>query len=260
MKDLKKVLDELLENKLNTKLKEQREMMIQDISAEFRQTIDKVKVHENRLDEIDNYSRINNVVVYGIPMTENEAPLEVTEKIGSVLGVPLPRVQVDIAHRLRSRNTNMPPPFIIKLLNRWKKEELMTAAKAIKPTAASFGGSNEVRIFVNEQLSPKNQLLFHHAKKLKKEYFVWGKNGVLWCRKRTEGAQPIRITDMDDIDYLEESKEANLNGVFYSQSQKRPRDGGSSTEMSPEGANPRYVKKAWRQTDLTGNGRQASRN
>lgn len=168
LEDLKKTLDKLLENKLETKLTAQREKMIQDISAKFRQTIDKVKEHERRLDNGDNYSSINNVVVYGIPKTDNENPLELAEKIGTVLGVPLPQVKVDIMHRLKSRNTKMPPPFIIKLLNCWKKEKLMTATKNIQPTAAGFRGSDNVGVFINEQLSPKKSTTVPLREKVKK--------------------------------------------------------------------------------------------
>lgn len=165
--------------------------------------------------------------------------------------------EIDIAHRLPSRNSSLPPPLIVKLLNRWKKEKLMSAAKIKMPTAAQFGGSSTTRIYVNEHLAPKTQQIFAYARrKLKEEYFVWARGGLVTCRRRVDGAQPIPISHLDDVDFISETKEDNMNGALFKQGGKRHR-GSSGDEGSPVGG-LRQFKKALRSSATSHSGSQVT--
>lgn len=237
--ELRKTLEDLLESKL----KEQREALVRDLGEELGKIQATVRELDTRMSAIESYTRRNNVVVHGVPVQEGEDPLVLTERLGELIGVPLNPADIDIAHRLPTRNPKLPPPFIIKIMHRWRKERVLRAAKEKKPTAESFGGDKKTRIFFNDHLTPRAQQLFSHARKLSKDYFVWVKNDTVLCRRRKQDAHPIVLLDKDDVDFVEESKEENLNGVLYKQPGKRGR-GSSSNECSPEIAGARPLKKA----------------
>lgn len=74
-------------------------------------------------------------MVQGIPFQENENPLEVAISAGELVRVNLCTNDIDIAHRLRSKNDKIPLPFIIKLVNWHKKIKMIAQARKLRPTA-----------------------------------------------------------------------------------------------------------------------------
>lgn len=159
---------------------------------------------ETHLDEQAAYSRRNNVVIHGIPIKENEKEMEVAKMIGELVGVSLKEEDIDAAHRLRSTQKNKnAPPFIIKLVSRFKRAELIKKAKEIKPTAERCGGDPRNKIFYADHLTKKNQEILYQAKKLWEKYYVWTKNGNVLCReKNTEGALVKRIKSVQEVGEL----------------------------------------------------------
>lgn len=242
MEELKKVLDKMLEEKLD-KLREQ---MVKEISCELQKVQEQVRELDQRMLELENYSRRNNVVFYGVPESEEEDSLVLAEKLGEALEVSLKPHEVDVAHRLRSRSGKHPQPLIVRIRCRWKKQKIMQAAKVKKPTADLLGGDKKVRIYANEHLAPRTQELLTYARKLKENYFVWSSNGQVLCRRRAEKAQPIPIRVKDDVDFVEESQEGNIEGAFFQRAAKRERES-MSAEGSPSSAQLlRPLKKALR--------------
>lgn len=248
MEDLRKELEGLLE----TKMEKLRSQIVKEIGDELVKIANNVKILEARVTECENYSRRNNVVFYGVPSLHQEDPLVTAEKLGDILGVSMKPSEVEIAHRLKSRNTKQPPPFIIRLVNRWKKDKILAAAKQKMPMADEFGGSKTVRIYANEHLSPQTQMLFAQARKLKENYFVWTKNGQVLVRKKVDKAQPMVITYEEDIEFISESQEANIEGSLYQRTQKRGRDCLSSESSPAAKMGMRELKKALR--TFRGNG------
>lgn len=135
IESLKKVLNETLEKNLNEKLK-----FVKEIHKDHNILRTKVAEVETRVKTLENYSRRNNVVIQGIPFQKEENPLEVAISAGELVGVNLDPRDIDIAHRFKSKNDKLPPPFIIKLVNRHKKIEIISQARRIKPTGEKMGG------------------------------------------------------------------------------------------------------------------------
>lgn len=187
---------------------------------------------EERATEQDRYSRKNNLIFHGIPVKAKEDALQVVEDMGKALGVQILPDHVDAAHRLPSRNEKLPPPFIIKFVNRWRKEKVLAAAKVRKPTAACMGGSKELKIFCNEHLAPKKQVLFTEARRMKEKYFVWCQGGDVLCRKKEDGARIQQIRRLEDIDALVGPKveDGNRNQLRWAQRPGRGAALASATE------------------------------
>ncbi len=82
---------------------------------------------------------------------------------------------MDVVHRLATRNSALPPPLIVKFINRWKRDQVESRRKEIKLMAEKLGGKNEVKMFANKHLTPHNQTIILHARKPRDRYFVWCK-------------------------------------------------------------------------------------
>lgn len=114
-------------------------------------------------------------MVHGIPIKVNqenqdqENPLVIAMEICKMVGVQAEVSDFDMAHRLpkgKNAKVETPPPFIMRLVSRFKKEEIMNKAKEIKPNAAASGGREEDRVFFNEHLTKRNQIIQKEAKRL----------------------------------------------------------------------------------------------
>ncbi len=55
-----------------------------------------------------------------------------------------------MAYRLPTRNKKGPSPFIIKFVNRWKRDAVMERVKRVKLSADKFGGKSNIKIFSND--------------------------------------------------------------------------------------------------------------
>lgn len=219
-------------------MEEQRNAIIRDLSDEFMNMKNKVCQNEHRIDDLDNYSRRNNVVFHGVPRIESENPIDLAVKLGAIVGVIIEPRDIDIAHRLPSKNTKLPPPFIIRFVNRWKREEVMEAAKIAKPTAECMGGGRDMKIYCNDHLTSKCQALLLYAKRLRPEYHVWTKRGAVMCRSKNEGALPEQITCNEDVDFLQQEK-SNTGGLRLSQKRSRESTGSGYSPTNDQYQTPK---------------------
>lgn len=111
---------------------------------------------------------------------------------------------IDKAHRLRSTQKNKNAlPFMIELVSRFKKTESIKQVKQIKPTAQSYDGNTQNKIFYTDHLTRRNQEILYEARKQGKKYFVWTKNGALMYREQNkEGTKANRIKSIREVEYF----------------------------------------------------------
>ena len=202
---------------------------LEDTLKENKELKSKIKVLESKLDDLSSYTRRNNIVVHGAPIQENEDPINLAVKVSDAVGVKLEEKDIDIAHRLPSRNNNFAPPFIIKLVNRFKKEEVMSNAKRKKIMAKEFNGEEKCQIFFNDHLTKKNQEILMKAKSLWADYFIWTKNGHVLGRAK-EGGRIFQIKLVEEIDYWKNT--GNGSNQSTNGNKKRTAD-----ERSPQNEN-----------------------
>jgi len=213
---LESTLSRIIDEKFEEKLKGYSEII-----KENKELKAKIAKLEKKADDTDKYLRRNNVVVSGIPYHVGENAMEVAMSAGELVGVQLSPQDIDIAHRLRSRkepkakDRKFPPPFVIKLVHRHKKIELIKQAKQIKPTAESMGGPKKTKVFYNEHLIQANQEIVTAARKIGKRISVWTWNGEVFCQGKEEGCSILKLDSMKDVNDLKEmygTEEDEVNG------------------------------------------------
>lgn len=154
-----------------------------------------------QISEMEQYSRINNVEIKGVPFSKDEDCVAVVTAIAEKASCPLSPVEVDIAHRVPTKSGHQ--NIIARFCSRAKKNEFLAKARKARLVVGSLGftGENKEPIFINEHLTPDNKKLFAQALALKKEKgwrFLWTKNCRINARK-SEDSRVHRINSVADL-------------------------------------------------------------
>lgn len=197
MEKMRKLILESLDIKLDEKLQ-----VLHEVKSDVDRLKATVKELEYRVEDADAYSRRNCIVFHGIPFDANENPMDLATQLGAALDVEIHPNDIDDLHRLRTRNPVGPPPFIIKLVNRWKRNALMANTRIKKLNAGPWGGSIDQRIFANEHLTRRNQAILAEARRHKEFFAVWSWKGNIFYRTKLEGSEVLQLTDVEDAKTL----------------------------------------------------------
>lgn len=177
--------------------------LIENLTADNGQLKKKVKVLEDRLEELEQYSRANCVEIQGIPLAPAENVLGILKDIGKALDMTITDTMVDACHRLGAKqNGNHPPGIIVKFVRRMDKEQFMKGRR-VKSTLSTrhIGRTDDRPIYINESLSPARRVLHALARKYQREKcfkFLWVRNGKIFLRKQ-ENAPVKLISCLEDL-------------------------------------------------------------
>lgn len=155
-----------------------------------------------RVSELEQYSRLNNVELRGIPCTQGEQCDEIVKKVGSTIGCSVADSDIDVAHRVPTKSPQN-QNIIIRFCSRAKKQDFIAKARKAKLNTKDLGfaGAQNYPVFVNEHLTPDNKRLFAKALALKKEkgwQFLWTSNCHIKARQ-TENGRVFRIASDRDL-------------------------------------------------------------
>ncbi|XP_065224391.1 uncharacterized protein LOC135848416 [Planococcus citri] len=156
------------------------------------------------IEGLQNYTRKDNVIVTGIPVSDQEDPYQIAIKAAELAGMKITAQDIVDCHRLpsRAKDSAHPPSFIVKFVNRETKRRMIDGYRKTKPTADTFGGDKNVKIYANEHLAPLTSELFRQARSLKPMYeIVRCVNGIVYVQKNKQ-SQRIRIQSKVQIGKL----------------------------------------------------------
>ncbi|KAJ0171261.1 hypothetical protein K1T71_002050 [Dendrolimus kikuchii] len=150
----------------------------------------------------DQWSRMNNAEIKGIPFIKSENLFSILEKIGIAINYKVDKSQINYISRIPTFN-NKEKSVIVSFLNRYIKEDFVAAARAKKSLLASalgFADSNQ-RVFVNDHLSPEYKKLLTKTKSVAKEkgfQYVWVKFSKIHVRKN-DTSHVLTINSPQDL-------------------------------------------------------------
>ena len=167
------------------------------------------------IDDIVMYSYQYNLKITGIPQASERETSEETAniclKLFACSGVDISISDIDIAHRVQSRNSRRGQrnqPIICKFVRRMTRDKVVKARKnANGLNANDLGLLSSVkigRIPILYHLTPRLQELLHLAKIHQTNYnykYCWAKESTIFLRK-TDIARVIRLSSKDDQDSL----------------------------------------------------------
>lgn len=193
----------------NAIVKEQQKQIskLEEENKSFKFEIDCLS---NEINELQQYSRIMNVEISGIPETENEQIMTVVSDVAKCIGVQTTPGDVLIAHRVPTKSTKRPKPIIVQLKSRVERSKWLEAFKGKRNLTCNDINSSLPKnsFYVNEHLTARNKSLLYEAKNFAREYsydFTWVTNGKIFIRK-SKGSPAKRIFSLNDLDRLERSE------------------------------------------------------
>lgn len=159
-----------------------------------------VKANQMSIVQCEQHSRAYNLEIKGIAVIENEDLHATLCTLGELIGEPIDKQDVEICHRVRTRELNK-QNIIVQFVRREKRENVLAKARTKRLTNKDFGLSTDTAVFVNEHLCPTLKKLLGKATAKKRDAgwkYVWVRNGKIWARK-SETAAIISIEHDGDL-------------------------------------------------------------
>lgn len=224
------------------KLKQENEENREDIEW----LVNENRELKTRLDELEQYGMKYNLIINGVPTKENENVREIIVRMAEKLNVTVQGYDIAAAHRLPSRRNKETDPIIVRFNNMDIRNQLIRQTKREKPEGKKFGFEPSLPIYVDEHLSTETKKIWTTAREMEKEGIIFkaiireGKVKV----KRRETSQIVRITGIDQLQYLKEvfangskerEQESQAEAVNVTNGTKRSVDDRSPGNKGEEG-------------------------
>ncbi|XP_022188177.1 uncharacterized protein LOC120356269 [Nilaparvata lugens] len=202
------LLDEALKN--ITDLQNENKKLIKNfasIEADNANLKTRVSVLENKINEMEQYSRRMNIQIDGIPVTQGEKVDDIVEKLGNLLEVASPIESVLSMHRVPSINAKKCQPIIVQFSNPMQRRKWLEAYRKKRDVTSTDLNpvlQPKTNIYINEHLTRENKTLLAATKAVAKErgyQFVWVRQAKIYVRKE-HNSKAVRIFTHDGLQKL----------------------------------------------------------
>lgn len=167
---------------------------------------------EERVNKAEIYSRCRNVIVSGVPQTDDEDLIEMVHSIFSAIGAT--NVRIDEAHRLSHKRKNSgiivvlrahgEQKSVIRLMRQLKKNLLVRDVFG-HTVAQLLPKDSHGKISIFEHLTPKNSELFQKLRQHKntlKIHKCYTRDGIVCFRREGEGTQEEKCICISQLERM----------------------------------------------------------
>lgn len=181
-------------------IKEQ-EQRINKLEAENKQLQKNEEEIEGDVIALDQYSRNRNVEIHGIQERTGENLIGLLTEMANQLHIPFVPTDVDVVHRLPAKD-NKRKPIMVQFQRRTERNVWLQKRNTGLVSNNLVSGSDDRKIYVNVNLTPKRRELFWKARTVKKDLnfkTCWpNDNGDIIMRK-TADSPAILIRSIHDL-------------------------------------------------------------
>lgn len=159
---------------------------------------------EERITNLEQYSRNKNIELKGIPPTEDESVIDLVKKIGQACEEEINENDIEICHRVPRKDKGC-PNIVVQFKARAKRDAILAKARKKEIVTSDLSLSGESPIYVNEHLCPALKKLLGMTVAKKKENnwkYAWVKDGKILARK-TDTSNVLRVTCPEDLDKMQ---------------------------------------------------------
>lgn len=213
LSDISKKLDIIqntIEN-IKTEMASYKEIAqnLNDQNLSLRNDNDKLKTQiqnvEYQVECMKQQQLLNNILICGIPETNNENLSSVITNIANKLDVPLCSDDIKILYRKTitgTKSAGLPAPIIVQFTNTKTKNEIMAAKKGkLLDTTITNTVTNKRPIYINDHLTRHRQYLFKQTRDLKRNKhieYTWSRNGDIYIRQKKD-SPAVKIKHIEQL-------------------------------------------------------------
>jgi len=199
------------------KIKEQEEKINcmtknMDILAKSSEDKDKkIKELQDKLHEMEQYSRNRNVELTNVPEKKEETTedlLDLVEKVAEIGEIPFNKEDVDVIHRLPNKKKNSPRNVVIQFKSRTARNLFLGKRNHGVKVGDLIGkeySRNPTPIYINEHLTSQMKHLLWTTKQAargKGYTLVWVKEGKIFVKKDFGAIEIVRIRKEEDLNLM----------------------------------------------------------
>ena len=158
----------------------------------------------DKLDEVEQYGRRQNLEIVGVPVQENEDTNALVIEVAKLLDVEVPPDQISTSHRLPinpNSKISKTPPIIVRFVNRDIRNKLYANRKLTRSANLNkFSVAGTEKIYLNENLTQIRKKLFWKTKQKAKQMnyrYIWTTNGNIFAKKSDD---EITLAIKNDLD------------------------------------------------------------
>lgn len=162
---------------------------------------------QDRIRNLEQYSRRCNIEISGIPATSNEDVKTIVEDVGAAIGMQMQQGDMAAAHRIPAYRKDRIPSLVVQFSSKELRDTWLSKYKAVKTLTANQVSKHfpqQQRVYINEHLSPDNKVFLATLKKKCRDInyaFVWCRDGKFFIRK-SEGSKVQRVHSLSELETL----------------------------------------------------------
>ena len=151
-------------------------------------------------DKMEQYSRRENVKVYGMKEREGEKEgdlISLLEEVGTAMEVEVDSKAISAIHRL-GRKEQGTRPVIVRFSNRRERSKLLDKKKSLKDNQCVKDNPRlENHVSISEDLTPARRKLLTKVRETERVEFAYVKDGAILAKLRR--GPFVRVEDPDDL-------------------------------------------------------------
>ena len=156
--------------------------VISKLVEENRQLREQVDTLEQRMDEMEQYSRRTCLKIAGIPERANEETDKVILQMAKEMAVPLQEGEISRSHRLPNGKKKTPRDIVVRFTTYNKRLLFLKGRKKLRETRQ--------HVYVNEHLTKQRSDIAFQCRQLKKDKLVvdtWTRDGKIFVKTERNG-------------------------------------------------------------------------
>ena len=195
---------------------DEKEKELQELKEKVAAQETLISQQEERLADLEQYSRRNCLNFTGIPENSDENTVQLALDLGKMANVKLERADIDRAHRIGTPKPVIPGqprppprPIVVKFVSYQKREAVWFGRRELRkakpPRGSSLTEGSLKDIYVQENLTRRNQDIMYQARQLRRAGKLWAvwSDGCLMKVKKTQQSPTVRIRSKIDLSQFE---------------------------------------------------------
>ena len=195
---------------------DEKEKELQELKEEVAAQKVQLAQQEERLADLEQYSRRNCLNFAGIPENEDENTVQLALDLGKMANVKLERSDIDRAHRIgaprrptQDQPRPTPRPLVVKFVSYQKREAVWFGRRELRkakpPRGSSLAEGATKDIYAQENLTRRNQEIMFEARQLRRAGKLWAvwSDGCVMKVKKTQQSPTVRLRSKTDLRQFE---------------------------------------------------------